>query len=235
MARILIVVTSATKMGDSSRPTGIWLEEFTTPLYEFLDAGHEVTIASPAGGAVPVDPASLAEDAQSDSTRRFQADGAHRHLLEEALPLRDVAMHDFDAVFYPGGHGPMWDLSRDETSAALVAAFLEANKPVGAVCHGPAAFVPAKRADGMSVLANRHVTGFANTEEEAVGLAKLVPFLLQDRLVSLGAQYSKGRDWGEHVVTDGQLVTGQNPASAGLTARRLLELLSPAEVSSPPA
>jgi putative intracellular protease/amidase len=234
MARILIVVTSATQMGDSNRPTGIWLEEFTTPLYEFLDAGHEVTIASPEGGAVPIDPASLAEDALTDTTRRFQADGAHRHLLEDAVPLREVSMHDFDAVFYPGGHGPMWDLAQDEASATLVAAFLEANKPVGAVCHGPAALVPAKRPDGASVLANRHVTGFANTEEEAVGLAKLVPFLLQDRLVSLGAQYSKGRDWGEHVVTDGQLVTGQNPQSAGLAARRLIELLSPAEVSSPP-
>lgn len=235
MARILIVVTSATQMGDSNRPTGIWLEEFTTPLYEFLDAGHEVTIASPQGGAVPIDPASLAEDALTDTTRRFQADGAHRHLLEDAAPLREISVHDFDAVFYPGGHGPMWDLSRDEASAALVSAFFEAGKPVGAVCHGPAAFVPAKRADGTSVLTNRHVTGFANTEEEAVGLAKLVPFLLQDRLVSLGAQYSKGRDWAEHVVTDGQLVTGQNPQSAGLAARRLMEVLSPAEVPSPPS
>jgi putative intracellular protease/amidase len=235
MARILIVVTSATQMGDSNRPTGIWLEEFTTPLYEFLDAGHEVTIASPEGGAVPIDPASLAEDALTDSTRRFQADGAHRHLLEDSVRLRDVAAHEFDAVFYPGGHGPMWDLARDEANASLVAGFLEANKPVGAVCHGPAALVSAKRADGTSVLANRHVTGFANTEEEAVGLAKVVPFLLQDRVVSLGAQYSKGRDWGEHVVTDGQLVTGQNPASAGLAARRLMALLGAAEVSVPPS
>ena len=234
MARILIVLTSATQMGDSDRPTGIWLEEFTTPLYEFLDAGHEVTIASPEGGAVPIDPASLAEDALTDTTRRFQADGAHRHLLEDAVPLGEVSVHDFDAVFYPGGHGPMWDLAQDDVSAALVSAFFEAGKPVGAVCHGPAAFVRAKRPDGASVLTNRHVTGFANTEEEAVGLAKVVPFLLQDRLVSLGAQYSKGRDWGEHVVTDGQLVTGQNPQSAGLAARRLMELLSPAEVSSPP-
>jgi putative intracellular protease/amidase len=235
MARILIVVTSANRMGESDRPTGIWLEEFTTPLYEFLDAGHEVTITSPAGGAVPVDPASLAEDALSDSTRRFEADGAHRHLLEHATPLRHVNLQEYDAVFIPGGHGPMWDLAADESVAALVTACLENKRPLGAVCHGPAAFVAAKRADGNSVLANRHVTGFANTEEEAVGLATVVPFLLQDRLVSLGAQYSRGRDWGEYVVTDGQLVTGQNPASAGLAARRLMGLFSEAEVPQPQA
>lgn len=235
MARILIVVTSASRMGETRRPTGIWLEEFTTPLYEFIDAGHEVTVASPAGGGVPVDPSSLEEAALSDSTRRFQADGAHRHLLEHTEPLRSVDPLAYDAVFFPGGHGPMWDLAQDEAVASLVTAYIDGNRPLGAVCHGPAALVSAKRADGASVLANRHVTGFANTEEDAVGLTKIVPFLLQDRLVALGAQYSRGRDWAEHVVTDGHLVTGQNPASAGLAARRLMGLLAEAEVSSPPA
>jgi len=233
MARILIVVTSAARMGETDTPTGLWLEEFTTQLYEFLDAGHEVTIASPAGGRVPIDPRSLEDEALSDSGRRFQSDGAHRHLLEDAVRMASVNPQEFDAIFFPGGHGPMWDLAVDEAVASLVAGWLESNRPLGAVCHGPAAFVSARRADGASVLTNRHVTGFANTEEEAVGLAKLVPFLLQDRLVSLGAQYSRGRDWGEYVVTDGHLVTGQNPASAGLAARRLMGLLAEAEVPSP--
>ena len=235
MARILIVVTSAAEMGEGGKPTGIWLEEFTTPLYEFLDAGHAVVVASPTGGPVPVDPRSLEDEARTDSTRRFQSDPVHAHVLEDAVPLRDVNPQEFDAVFLPGGHGPMWDLAVDEQVAALVSSWLEANRPLGAVCHGPAAFVSARRADGGSVLANRRVTGFSNTEEEAVGLAKVVPFLLQDRLVSLGAQYSRGRDWAEYVVTDGHLVTGQNPASAGLAARRLMGLLSEAEVPSSPA
>jgi putative intracellular protease/amidase len=224
--KILIVLTSHDKLGDTGDKTGFWLEEFAAPYYVFKDAGAEITLASPLGGQPPLDPKSDAPDFQTESTHRFKSDSAAQAVLASTLKLADVSAVDFDAVFYPGGHGPLWDLAEDATSIALIEAMLEAKKPVAAVCHAPSVLRHPKALNGTSVVQGKTVTGFTNTEEAAVGLTDVVPFLVEDMLKQNGANYSKLEDWQPHVVTDGLLITGQNPASSEPVAKALLEKLS---------
>ena len=223
--KILIVLTSHDQLGNTGKPTGFWLEEFAAPFYVFKDAGAEVVVASLKGGQPPLDPKSDEPDAQTDATRRFQDDAEAKALLANTRKLETVSAEDFEAVFYPGGHGPLWDLSGDATSIALIESFVKAGKPVAAVCHAPAALVAVRGEDGDYLVKGRRVTGFSNTEEEAVELTDVVPFMLEDKLKTLGGDYSKGPDWASYVLVDGQLVTGQNPASSEEAARALLDLL----------
>jgi putative intracellular protease/amidase len=223
--KILMVLTSHDRLGDTGKKTGFWLEEFAAPYYALKDAGAEITLASPKGGQPPLDPKSDEPDAQTDATRRFKADEAAQTALASTQRLSDVRADDFDAVFYPGGHGPLWDLAEDRASIALIEAFAKADKPIGAVCHAPAVFRHVKGADGDFLIKGRKVTGFTNSEEEGVGLTEVVPFLLEDMLKANGGDYSRGEDWRPHVVTDGKLVTGQNPASSEGAAEALLRLL----------
>lgn len=223
--KILMVLTSHDALGDTGKKTGFWLEEFAAPYYVLKDAGAEVTLASPRGGQPPLDPKSDEPDAQTDATRRFKDDAAAQAALASTHPLSEVSADDFDAVFYPGGHGPLWDLAEDPVSIALIEAFARADKPVGAVCHAPAALRHVKGPDGEFLVKGRKVTGFTNGEEDGVGLTDVVPFLVEDMLTANGGRYSKGADWGVHVVTDGKLVTGQNPASSEGAAEALLALL----------
>src|SRR5664280_2365565 len=222
---VLMVLTSHDQLGDTGEKTGFWLEEFAAPYYELADAGATITLASPAGGQPPLDPRSDAPEAQTDATRRFRDDPDAQAALANTTKLIDVSAAPFDAVFYPGGHGPMWDMPDNATSIALIEAFVKADKPVGAVCHAPAAFVNVRGEDGKYLVKGKRVTGFTNAEEKAVGLAEVVPFLLEDRLKERGALYSKGVNWVPHVQADGKLVTGQNPASSGPAAKELLTLL----------
>jgi len=222
--KILMVLTSHAKLGNTGDRTGFWLEEFAAPYYAFVDAGAEVTLASPNGGQPPLDPKSDAEDAQTEDTRRFKADRAAQQQLAHTYTLADVDAADFDAVFYPGGHGPMWDLAENVDSQALIRAFVEGGKPVGAVCHAPAALTGV-RTDNGYLTAGKRVTGFTNEEEEAVGLTDVVPFLLENRLKQRGAQFRRGDAWAPHVEVDGLLVTGQNPASSAPAAEALIDLL----------
>ncbi len=224
--KILIVLTSHDKLGDTGEKTGFWLEEFAAPYYVFKDAGTEITLASPLGGQPPLDPKSDAPDFQTDATRRFATDAAAQADLANTLKLANVSANNFDAVFYPGGHGPLWDLAEDKNSIALIETMLSANKPVAAVCHAPAVLRHPKTAEGVSVVQGKTVTCFTNTEEEAVALTEVVPFLVEDMLKQNGANYSKGADWQAHVVTDGLLITGQNPASSEPVAKALLAKLS---------
>lgn len=224
--KILLVLTSHDRLGDTGERTGFWLEEFAAPYYEFKDAGAEVTLASPSGGQPPLDPKSDSPDAQTEQTRRFKDDAAAMRELANTEKLADVSVDHFDAVFYPGGHGPMWDLPDNATSISLIEAFNRAGKPVGAVCHAPAALINVQQPDGRGLVAGRQVTGFSNSEEAGVGLTEVVPFLLQDRLEQVGGRYRKGDDWGPFVQVDGGLVTGQNPASSAPAARELLKLLA---------
>ena len=224
--KILIVLTSHDKLGDTGEKTGFWLEEFAAPYYVFKDAGTEITLASPLGGQPPLDPKSDAPDFQTDATRRFATDAAAQADLANTLKLANVSANNFDAVFYPGGHGPLWDLAEDKHSIALIETMLSANKPVAAVCHAPAVLRHPKTAEGVSVVQGKTVTCFTNTEEEAVALTEVVPFLVEDMLKQNGANYSKGADWQAHVVTDGLLITGQNPASSEPVAKALLAKLS---------
>lgn len=223
MKKILMVVTSHGSLGDSGHATGLWMEEFTTPYYAFLDAGFEVTVASPAGGCVPIDPKSMQPENSSPSVCRFGEAG--ETVLGKTVRLADCRAADFVALFYPGGHGPMWDLAADPVNAALLEEFVAQDKPVAAVCHGPAALLAARIPDGSALVRGRKVTGFSDSEEILVGLNRIVPFLLEDRLRKLGAEYRKGGDWSEFAIADGKLVTGQNPQSAGKTAELLLKLL----------
>ncbi|MFA4894433.1 type 1 glutamine amidotransferase domain-containing protein [Brevundimonas sp.] len=223
--KILMVLTSHDALGDTGRKTGFWLEEFAAPYYVLKDAGADITLASPRGGQPPLDPKSDEPDAQTDATRRFKDDAAAKAALASTRPLSEVSADDFDAVFYPGGHGPLWDLAEDPVSIALIEAFARADKPVGAVCHAPAALRHVKGPDGEFLVKGRKVTGFTNGEEEGVGLTEVVPFLVEDMLTANGGLYSKGADWGVHVLTDGKLVTGQNPASSEGAAEALLALL----------
>ena len=225
MKKILMVLTSHDKLGDTGKKTGFWLEEFAAPYYVFKDAGAAVTLASPLGGQPPLDPKSDDPEAQTEATHRFKADPAAQAALASTHRLADVSAADFDAVFYPGGHGPLWDLAEDAASIALIEAMLAADKPVAAVCHAPGVLRHAKNGNGNSVLRNRSVTGFANTEEAAVGLSAIVPFLVEDMLQQNGGHYSKLADWQPYVVTDGALITGQNPASSAPAASALLEKL----------
>lgn len=223
--KILMVLTSHDRLGATGEKTGFWLEEFAAPYYVFRDAGAEVTLASPAGGQPPLDPRSDAPVAQTPATARFRDDAAARAALAATLRLSDVADASFDAVFYPGGHGPLWDLAEDRDSIALIETAYAAGKPVAAVCHAPAAFRHAQRPDGAPLVQGKAVTGFANTEEAAVGLSEVVPFRVEDMLRHNGGRYSKREDWQAHVVSDGNLVTGQNPASSAPAAHAVLALL----------
>ena len=222
--KILMVLTSHDKLGNTGRKTGFWLEEFAAPYYTFLDAGAAVTLASPRGGQPPLDPASDTPEGQTDMTRRFKQDPAAQAVLANTLTLAGVKAADYQAVFYPGGHGPMWDLAEDPHSIALIEAFYNSGKPVAAVCHGPGALHRVEF-EGQSIVKGKRVTGFTNSEEEAVQLTKIVPFLVEDELKRLGGLYEKAPDWASFVVTDGRLVTGQNPASSKAGAEALMKLL----------
>ncbi len=223
--KILMVLTSHSALGDTGKKTGFWLEEFAAPYYVFLDAGADVTLASPQGGQPPIDPKSDDPGAQTDATRRFKADASAQKTLAHTHKLAEVAAADFDAVFYPGGHGPLWDLAEDKQSIALIEQLLAAGKPVAAVCHAPAVLRHPKMPDGHSVVKDKDVTGFTNTEEAASGLTDVVPFLVEDMLKKNGGRYSKAGDWQPHVLTDGLLITGQNPASSEPAALALLKKL----------
>ncbi|KKK86779.1 hypothetical protein LCGC14_2759820 [marine sediment metagenome] len=223
--KILMVLTSHDKLGDTGNKTGFWLEEFAAPYYVFKDKGAEITLASPKGGQPPLDPSSDNEDTQTDATKRFKGDDAAQKELANTVVLSSVSADDYDAIFYPGGHGPLWDLAEDSDSIALIEAFAASDRPVGAVCHAPAALKHPKGADGKPLVSGKTVTGFTNTEEEAVGLTDVVPFLVEDMLKAKGGNYEKGDDWASFVVTDGKLVTGQNPASSEEAAHKLLALL----------
>lgn len=223
--KILIVLTSHDQLGDTGEKTGFWLEEFAAPYYVLKDAGAVITIASPRGGRPPLDPKSDLPENLTDATRRFRSDSVAQAQLADTMRLADVSADDFDAIFYPGGHGPLWDMPDNATSIALIAAFVKANKPVGAVCHAPAALVNVRGSDGAYLVKGKRVTGFTNAEEDAVGLAAVVPFLLEGRLKERGGVYSSGANWSPYVQVDGKLVTGQNPASSGPAAEELLTLL----------
>lgn len=223
--KILIVLTSHDTLGDSGKKTGFWLEEFAAPYYVFKDAGAEVTLASPKGGQPPLDPSSEAKDALTDATERFNSDKDAQKALANTVMLSTVAPDDFDAIFFPGGHGPLWDLAEDPDSIRLIETFASSDRPIGAVCHAPAVFKHPNGSDGKPMVSGRNVTGFTNSEEEAVGLTDVVPFLVEDMLSANGGNYQKGADWASFVVTDGKLVTGQNPASSEEAARKLLELI----------
>jgi len=222
--KILMVLTSHDQLGDTGHKTGFWLEEFAAPYYTFLDAGAAVTLASPNGGQPPVDPKSDTPEGQTDFTRRFKNDPAARAVLAGTLKLGEVKASDYDAIFYPGGHGPMWDLTEDPQSIALIEDFYGSGKPVAAVCHAPAV-LHRVQIRGESIVKGKRVTGFTNSEEEAVQLTKIVPFLVEDELKRLGGLYEKAVDWQSFVITDGMLITGQNPASSEAGARALLKLL----------
>ena len=222
---VLFVLTSHDSLGNSGEKTGFWLEEFASPYYQLKDAGIAITLASPQGGQPPLDPKSHAIDFQTDATRRFDNDEAAQAQLANTLKLTEVTAGEFDAVFYPGGHGPLWDLYADDLSIALIESFIAAQKPVAAVCHAPAVLLKAKATDGAPLVAGKKVTGFSNSEEAAVGLTTIVPYLLQDELSAQGGVYEKTEDWHPHVVSDGLLITGQNPASSTAVAEALLQAL----------
>ncbi|MCG9124565.1 type 1 glutamine amidotransferase domain-containing protein [Laribacter hongkongensis] len=226
MPNVLMVLTSHDRLGNTGHPTGFWVEEFAAPYYVLADAGVTLTLASPAGGQPPVDPKSALPEFQTDATRRFDADPALKARLAGTVRLAGLKADDFDAVFYPGGHGPLWDLATDPDSVALIEDFVRQGKPVAAVCHAPAVLLRTRTAEGQPLVAGRQVTGFSNSEEDAVGLSAVVPFLLETALKAEGADYRKGPDWGSFVVEDGLLITGQNPASSASAAQCLLARLA---------
>ena len=223
--KILMILTSHDQLGNTGRKTGFWLEELAAPYYAFKDAGAEIVLASPLGGQPPLDPKSDEPSSQTEATTRFKADAAANVQLANTVRLDSVAQAEFDTVFYPGGHGPLWDLAEDRHSIALIEAFLAANKPVALVCHAPGVLRHVKNADGMPLVQGKQVTGFTNTEEAAVGLTDIVPFLVEDELKAEGGVFSRTDDWGVHVVTDGLLTTGQNPGSSAAAAQVLLQQL----------
>lgn len=223
--KILIVLTSHDQLGETGKKTGFWLEELAAPYYTFIDAGADVTLASPAGGQPPLDPKSNEPDAQTETTKRFEADEVAMQALANTHKLSEVLNQDFDAVFYPGGHGPLWDLANDQNSISLIEQTLQANKPVALVCHAPGVLRDVKNAEGRPIVEGKSVTGFSNTEEDGVGLTDIVPFLVEDTLKEKGGQYSKAEDWQVYIQQDGLLITGQNPASSAATAEALLKLL----------
>jgi putative intracellular protease/amidase len=226
--KILMVLTSHDKLGNTGRKTGFWLEEFAAPYYTFKDAGAEIVLASPKGGQPPLDPKSNEPNFQTELTHRFEADADAKARLATTLRLDSVKAEHFDTVFYPGGHGPMWDLAEDENSIKLLESFLAAGKTIALVCHSSGALRHVKTPDGKLLVEGKTVTGFTNGEEEEVGLTKVVPFLVEDELMRLGATFSKVKNWGVHTVADGQLITGQNPASSGPAAKVLIEALNKA-------
>jgi putative intracellular protease/amidase len=223
--KILMVLTSHDQLGNTGRKTGFWLEELAAPYFVFKDAGAEIVLASPKGGQPPLDPKSNEPSFQTDLTHRFEADAAAKTQLASTVRLDSVKHEDYDTVFYPGGHGPMWDIAEDPNSIKLIEAFVAAGKPVALVCHAPGALRHVKTPEGKPLVEDKTVTGFTNGEEEEVGLTKVVPFLVEDELLNLGATFCKVKNWGAYTVTDGQLITGQNPASSGPAAKVLLEML----------
>ncbi|MFM9926323.1 type 1 glutamine amidotransferase domain-containing protein [Variovorax sp. H27-G14] len=224
--KILMVLTSHDELGNTGRKTGFWLEELAAPYYAFKAAGAQVVLASPKGGQPPLDPKSNEPSFQTDLTRRFEADAQATAQLAATVRLDSVSQADFDSVFYPGGHGPLWDLAEDKHSIALIESFIAAGKPVALVCHAPGVLRHVKSADGRPLVEGKTVTGFTNTEEEGVGLTQIVPFLVEDELKAKGGLYSKGEDWGSYVVSDGLLITGQNPASSAAAAAVLVDRLA---------
>ena len=234
MTKVLMVLTSHDRLGDTGRRTGFWLEEFAAPYYVLRDAGLDITLASPKGGQPPVDPKSDEPGSQTPAMKRFRSDPEAQRALANTVKLSSVSAEDYDAVFYPGGHGPLWDLAEDRDSLTLVERLHAAGKPVAAVCHGPAVLRRAKGADGGPLVRGKTVTGFSNTEEAAVGLTDVVPFLVEDALKANGGRYSRAEDWASHAVVDGNLITGQNPASSEATAKALLEALAALEIGLTP-
>ncbi|NBI47608.1 type 1 glutamine amidotransferase domain-containing protein [Burkholderia sp. ISTR5] len=223
--KILMVLTSHDQLGDTGRKTGFWLEELAAPYYVFKDAGAEIVLASPQGGQPPLDPKSNEPDFQTEATHRFESDAEAKAALADTVRLGSVTHDAFDAVFYPGGHGPLWDLAEDRNSIALIESTFAARKPLALVCHAPGVLRHAQGQDGKPLVNGRKVTGFTNSEEEAVQLTEVVPFLVEDELKRKGGDYSKGADWQSYVVTDGLLITGQNPASSEQAAKVVLEKL----------
>jgi putative intracellular protease/amidase len=224
--KILIVLTSHSELGNTDRKTGFWLEELAAPYYTFKDANVEVVLASPKGGQPPLDPKSSEPASQTDQTRRFESDAAATAQLASTVRLDSVDPTDFDAVFYPGGHGPLWDLAEDDVSIALIESFIAANKPVALVCHAPGVLRHVQTASGRPLVEGKKVTGFANTEEVAVGLIDIVPFLVEDELKAKGGIYTRDTDWASYVVRDGLLITGQNPASSSAAAALLMQQIA---------
>lgn len=224
--KILMVLTSHDRLGDTERKTGFWLEELAAPYYVFKDAGADITLASPSGGQPPLDPKSNEPANQTDATHRFESDREASSQLAATVKLDTVRQEDFDAVFYPGGHGPLWDLAENRASIDLIESFVAADKPVAFVCHAPGVLRDVKTEAGRPLVEGKRVTGFANSEEEAVGLTDIVPFLVEDELIAKGGRYEKGPDWGEFVLADGLLITGQNPGSSSKAARELVACLS---------
>jgi putative intracellular protease/amidase len=225
MRKVLIVLPSHGQLGNTGQKTGFWLEEFTSPYYEFIDNGYDVAIASPKGGTPPVDPKSRQKENQTESTQRFEKDNAAQETLENTMVLSQVSASDYDTLFLPGGHGPMWDLSADKNMKKLVEDFYSDKKIISAVCHGPAGLLQATDQDGNSILKDKKITGFTNNEESIVGLTKVVPFSLENRMKELGGKFEKGQDFKPFVVSDGQLITGQNPKSSFLAAEKVVEIL----------
>ena len=225
MRKVLVVLPSHDQLGNTGQKTGFWLEEFTDPYYKFIDSGYEVTIASPRGGKPPVDPKSIQRENQSESTQRFERDKSAQAKLENTLVLSQISANDYDTLFLPGGHGPMWDLSSDENMKKIVEDFYSDKKLVSAVCHGPAGLLQATDRNGNSILKGKRITGFTNNEESAVGLTKTVPFSLENRMKELGGKFEKGQDFKPFIVSDGQLITGQNPKSALPAAEKVVEIL----------
>ena len=223
--KVLIVLTSHDQLGNTGRKTGFWLEELAAPYYAFKEAGAEIVLASPKGGRPPLDPKSNEPGFQTDFTRRFEADAGAMAQLDSTVPLASVSQADFDTVFYPGGHGPLWDLAEDRHSIGLIESFIAANKPVALVCHAPGVLRHVRTPDGRPLVEGKRVTGFANSEEAAVELTDIVPFLVEDELKAKGGIYSKGEDWASYVLTDGLLITGQNPGSSEEAAKVLIERL----------
>lgn len=226
MKKVLFVLTSHSELGNTGEKTGFWIEEFASPYYLLKDKGILIDLASPKGGQPPIDPKSASDDFKTPATERFNNDKETQKVLSNSLKLASVSQADYDAVFYPGGHGPLWDLAEDKSSIALIEDFYNHNKPVAAVCHAPGVFKNTKGKDGNPLVKGKKVTGFTNSEEEAVQLTDVVPFLVEDMLTDNGAIYSKGADWNPYSVSDGLLITGQNPASSELVAEKLLERLN---------
>ncbi len=223
--KILMVLTSHETLGNTGLKTGFWLEEFAAPYYVFKDAGAEVVLASPNGGQPPLDPKSDLPEFQTELTHRFKDDAAAQQALAHTVKLDTVCQDDFDTVFYPGGHGPLWDLAESAQSIELIESFERAGKPIGFVCHAPGVLRHVTTADGKPLVQGRNVTGFSNSEEAAVELTNVVPFLVEDEFTALNAHYQKGADWTPFIVEDGNLVTGQNPASSAGVAEALLSRL----------
>ncbi len=224
--KVLIVLTSHDELGDTGKKTGFWLEEFASPYYHLKDAGAQVTLASPRGGQPPLDPKSHEPDFQTDDTRRFDDDQDAQNELANTAKLAEMKVEDFDAVFYPGGHGPLWDLHNDNDSIALIESFIAAEKPVATVCHAPAVLLKAKDQNGDPLIKAKKVTGFSNSEEAAVQLTDVVPFLLEDQLIAMGGVYQKVEDWNPLAVVDGLIITGQNPGSSTAVAEALVKALN---------